>query len=69
MSLVLDMPQLVTEQPLLTVKDVSKRYGDVEALASVSAHAYSGEVLGIVGESGSGKSTLLRMMTCLDWPT
>lgn len=61
-------PQLMTTPPLLTINDVSKRFGKVVALQDVSATVYPGEVLGIVGESGSGKSTLLRMMNLEDTP-
>ena len=64
----LDAPQLVNTRPLVTVRDVSKTYGAVEALREVSAEVYPGEVLGIVGESGSGKSTLLRMMNLEELP-
>lgn len=68
MTLQLDAPRLVTIRPLVTVRNVSKRYGDVVALNDVSASVYPGEVLGIVGESGSGKSTLLRMMNLEETP-
>ncbi|MDZ7875612.1 MAG: ATP-binding cassette domain-containing protein [Rhizobium sp.] len=61
-------PQLMTTPPLLTMTDLSKRFGKVVALQDVSATVYPGEVLGIVGESGSGKSTLLRMMNLEDTP-
>jgi putative phosphonate transport system ATP-binding protein len=68
MTLALDPPRLVTARPLLQIDRVSKSYGEVEALKTVSAVAYPGEVLGIVGESGSGKSTLLRMMNLEEDP-
>lgn len=41
-------------------RDVSLRYGPVQALASVSIEVPSGSLLAIVGESGSGKTSLLR---------
>ena len=68
MTLTLDAPRIVTTQPLVTVKGVSKSYGPVKALIDVSAQVFPGEVLGIVGESGSGKSTLLRMMNLEESP-
>lgn len=49
-------------QPLLSVKDIRKTYGDRIGCSDVSFDLYPGEVMGIVGESGSGKSTLLNCM-------
>ncbi len=46
-------------QPLLTVNNLSKYYGDLCACDRISFTLYPGQVLGIIGESGSGKSTLL----------
>jgi len=47
-------------RPLLTVDQISKKYGDITACDRISFALYPGQVLGIIGESGSGKSTLLR---------
>lgn len=47
-------------QPLLTVKDVNKAYGKVQACDRIFFDLYPGQVLGIIGESGSGKTTLLN---------
>ncbi|WP_226552342.1 phosphonate C-P lyase system protein PhnK [Celeribacter naphthalenivorans] len=52
----------MTTQPLLSVKDIRKTYGDRIGCSDVSFDLYPGEVMGIVGESGSGKSTLLNCM-------
>ncbi|MEO0456882.1 MAG: phosphonate C-P lyase system protein PhnK [Cyanobacteria bacterium P01_A01_bin.114] len=46
--------------PLLTVKELSKTYGQIAACDRISFNLYPGQVLGIIGESGSGKSTLLQ---------
>ena len=67
-ALPLDGPRLVAEAPVLTLADVSKRYGEVVAVAKVGLAVQPGEVLGIVGESGSGKSTLLRLMNLEESP-
>jgi len=68
MTITLEAPRIITTRPLLTVRNVTKSYGDVQAVKNVSAEAFPGEVLGIVGESGSGKSTLLRMMNLEETP-
>jgi putative phosphonate transport system ATP-binding protein len=47
-------------QPLLTVKNVNKSYGKVQACDRISFDLYPAQVLGIIGESGSGKTTLLN---------
>lgn len=46
-------------QPLLSVKNLSKSFGDICACDRISISLYPGQVLGVIGESGSGKSTLL----------
>ena len=51
---------LVTNQPTLEVKNLSKHYGGVYALADVSLSFREGEVTAIVGDNGAGKSTLLK---------
>ncbi|CAB3798403.1 sugar ABC transporter ATP-binding protein [Pararobbsia alpina] len=43
---------------LLSVRNVTKRYGGVTALASVDLEIEAGHVLGLLGANGSGKSTL-----------
>lgn len=51
--------------PVLSVTEASKRYGDVEAVASLSFTVHGGEELAIVGPNGSGKSTILHMIVGL----
>jgi ABC-type sugar transport system ATPase subunit len=49
--------------PLLSARDVHKRYGGVHALRGVDFDVRAGEIHGLVGENGSGKSTLLRILS------
>ncbi|MBW1682028.1 MAG: ABC transporter ATP-binding protein [Deltaproteobacteria bacterium] len=52
-----------SETPLLQVKDLSKSFGGVMAVASVSFDLKRGELLGIIGPNGSGKTTLVNLIT------
>jgi putative ABC transport system ATP-binding protein len=53
----------------ITVRNLSRRYGDVVALHDVSFTIEAGEWIAITGPSGSGKSTLVNMLGCMDAPT
>ncbi|HXF96900.1 MAG TPA: ATP-binding cassette domain-containing protein [Gemmatimonadales bacterium] len=48
---------------LLTLTDVSKRFGAVTAVAGVSCTVDRGEVVGFLGPNGAGKSTTMRLIT------
>ncbi|MET9473982.1 ribosomal protection-like ABC-F family protein [Streptomyces sp. NPDC002922] len=52
----------------LTMKDVSKAYGDRTVLDQVSLTVRPGDRVGVIGENGSGKSTLLRLMSGAEKP-
>tara|TARA_B100001113_G_scaffold254878_1_gene210212 strand:- start:463 stop:1281 length:819 start_codon:yes stop_codon:yes gene_type:complete len=53
----------------MTIENVSKNFGDVEALRNISLEIKSGEVVGLVGSNGAGKTTLLRLMSGVYQPT
>src|SRR5262245_30423287 len=55
--------------PILEVRSVTHRFGEVVALDCVSVTACQGEFLTILGQSGSGKTTLLRIISGLEKPT
>ena len=50
-------------ETLLTVTDISKAFGGVQALSSVSFTLNKGDVFGIIGPNGSGKTTLANSIT------
>ncbi|RII20524.1 Glutamine transport ATP-binding protein GlnQ [Streptomyces sp. YIM 130001] len=58
----------MTEQPLLRLHKVEKKFGDFVALDGVSLTLRTGTVTCLVGPSGSGKSTLLRTVNLLERP-
>ncbi len=54
------------DQPMVSIKDVHKSFGDLEVLKGVSFDVMKGEVICIIGPSGSGKSTLIRCINALN---
>ncbi|KXU82538.1 ATP-binding protein [Paraburkholderia monticola] len=55
-----------TRQPLIEVRQLGKRFGDIEVLRGVDLDVNKSEVVCIIGPSGSGKSTLLRCIAALE---
>jgi ABC-type polysaccharide/polyol phosphate transport system ATPase subunit len=50
------------QKTLLTIRNVSRRFGGVHALENINVDVQEGEVLGIIGPNGAGKSTLLSLI-------
>jgi ABC-type polar amino acid transport system ATPase subunit len=59
---------MVSRQPMIEVRNLYKRFGNLEVLKGVSLSVGRGEVVVVIGPSGSGKSTLLRCLNYLETP-
>ncbi len=55
--------------PAIEVVDLSKRYGDVDAVSQVSFSVAPGEVFAFLGPNGAGKSTTIKILCTLTRPT
>lgn len=53
------------KETIVVVRDICKRYGELEALKNVSFSVKRGEIFGLIGPDGAGKSTLFRILTTL----
>ena len=60
--------QTTEDRPYLSLRDVTKSFGDVRAVDGVSLDILSGEFFALLGPSGCGKTTLLRMLAGFEQP-
>ncbi|MBB6129151.1 ABC transporter ATP-binding protein [Mucilaginibacter lappiensis] len=55
----------MTKQPIITVNDLVKNYGDFAAVKGISFEVYEGEIFGLLGPNGAGKTTTLEIIETL----
>ena len=60
LNLNLDIP--LKNQPLITIRGLSKSYKKKLVLKDVNLEIYEGDIFGLIGMSGSGKTTMFQLM-------
>src|SRR5271157_761234 len=55
-------------KPMIEVRGLTKRYGEVTAVSDLSFDVMPGEVTGFLGPNGAGKTTTMRLILGLDYP-
>jgi polar amino acid transport system ATP-binding protein len=54
------------DQPMVSIKNLHKSFGELEVIRGISFDVMRGEVICIIGPSGSGKSTIIRCINALN---
>ena len=55
----------MTDNKIISVKDLVKNYGEFKAVKQISFDVFEGEIFGLLGPNGAGKSTTLEIMETL----
>lgn len=58
-----------SEKPLITFKNVTKKFGEFVAISDLNLDIYAREFFALLGPSGCGKTTLMRMLAGFETPT
>ena len=59
----------MTAEPVIDIRQLTKRYGEFTALNSLTLQVPAGHVLGLIGPNGAGKTTAIRILAGLLRPT
>ncbi len=57
------------EEYRLELRNVSKSFGEVQALENINFRLGRNEIVGLLGDNGAGKSTLIKILTGYHQPT
>src|ERR1043165_533557 len=49
--------------PIITLRHLSKHYGDKQVLQDINLDIYPGQIIGYIGPNGAGKSTTVKILT------
>lgn len=60
---------MTQSEPILSVQNLSKNFGGVQALSDISLDVYKGEIVSVIGPNGAGKTTLFNMICRLYDPS
>jgi len=54
---------------MIEVRNLTKNYGEVEAIKNVSFSVGWDQVVGFLGPNGAGKTTIMKILTCFHFPS
>lgn len=57
------------KETVISVKDLTKKFGDFIAVDHITLQVHRGEIFGFLGANGAGKTTAMRMLCGLSFPT
>ncbi len=50
-------------EPIITIRNLSKQYGEKTVLNNINLDVYPGQIIGYIGPNGAGKSTTVKILT------
>jgi ABC-2 type transport system ATP-binding protein len=59
----------LSQEKIITVKNLTKTFGSFTAVNSISFEVYKGEIFGFLGANGAGKTTAMKMLIGISKPT